>query len=156
MSLRLAPSADNGASGLFGVREIVNRMQLQLQGMDAFNSGNVFRVDLILNGLPSGGTFQAVGGTSLAEICLHSANTTVTGGESIYSFFTNGTATTDQDLSQVRDLGTSILSGGTTLTVPTTPSNLYPDGPDVLTITGTPLGATNSINARISWIESQA
>jgi hypothetical protein len=156
MSLRLAPSADNGASGLFGVREIVNRMQLQLQGMDAFNSGNVYRIDLILNGLPSGGTFQAVGGTSLAEICLHTANTTVTGGESIYSFFTNGTATTDQDLSQVRDLGTSILSGGTTLTVPTTPSNLYPDGPDILTICGTPLGATNSINARISWIESQA
>jgi hypothetical protein len=156
MSVRLAPSADNGASGLFGVREIVNRMQLQLNSMDAFNSGNVFRIDLVLNGLLSAGTYTAVGGTSLAEICIHAANTTVTGGESIYSFFTNGTATTDQDLSQVRDLGTSILSGGNTFSVSTTPTNVYPDGPDVVTICGTPLGATSAINARISWVESQA
>jgi hypothetical protein len=57
----------------------------------------------------------------------------------------------------VRDVGTSILSGGgTSLTVSTTPANIYPDGPDVLIIAATAFGATNSINSRISWVEAQA
>jgi hypothetical protein len=156
MSLRLAPSVDSGQTGLLGVREIVNRMQLALNAMDAYVSGNTFRVELLLNARVASGTFQPVGGSSLAQIAYHTANVAVTGGESIYSYFTNVGAATTQDLTQVRDIGASILSGVTSLTCPTTPAGIYPDGPDVLIIAATALGGTNSINARISWTEAQS
>jgi hypothetical protein len=156
MSLRLAPSVDSGQTGLLGVREILNRMQLALNSMDAYVSGSTFRVELILNGRPASGTFQPVGGSSLAQIAYHAANVAVVGGESIYSFFTNVGAATTQDLSMVRDIGASILSGGTSLTVPTSPAGVYPDGTDVLIIAATAFGGANSINARISWTEAQA
>ena len=45
----------------------------------------------------------------------------------------------------------------TTLTVGATGSyGFYPDGPDIVTICATPVGATGSINARLSWTEAQA
>ena len=156
MSIRLSPSVDSGQTGLIGVREILNRMQLALNSMDAFVSGSTFRIELILNGRPASGTFQPVGGSSLAQVAYHAANTTISGGESIYSFFTNVGAASTQDLSMVRDIGNSIQGGGTSLTVPTTPAGLYPDGPDVLIIAATAFGATNAINARISWVEAQS
>ena len=156
MSLRIAPSVDSGQTSLLGLREIVNRMQLSLNSMDAYVTGSTYRIELILNGRVASGTFAPVGGSSLAQIAYHTANVAITGGESIYSFFTNVGAASTQDLSIVRDIGTSILSGGTTLTVPTTPANLYPDGPDVLIVAATAFGGTNSINARISWVEAQS
>jgi hypothetical protein len=156
MSLRLAPSIDQGISGLLGVREILNRMQLKLNTMDAYCSGTTFRIELLLNGRPASGTFAPVGGSSLAQITYHAANTTISAGESVYSFFTNVGNATTQDLTIVRDIGTSILSGGTSLNVPTTPNNLYPDGPDVITVCATAFSGTNSIQARLSWTEAQA
>jgi hypothetical protein len=158
ISIRVAPTVDNGVTGLLGVREIINRMQLTLRGMGAYTTGAAFRIELILNGRVSAGTFQNVGGSSLAQVCYHAAGTTVTGGETIFSFFVTAGGTNSQDLSQVRDIGTSILGGGTSLTAPTTSANLYPDGPDIITITAYNITsqATNSINARISWTEAQA
>lgn len=161
ISLRLAPTVDNGLTGLLGVREIINRMQLTFRAMGAYVTGAnmAFRIELILNGRVSAGTFAPVGGSSLAQVAYHTGTTTVTGGETIFSFFvsSNGSVTT-QDLSIVRDLGNSILGGGTTLTSPTTTANVYPDGPDLITICATNVTAvaTNSINARISWTEAQA
>jgi hypothetical protein len=157
MSIRLGPSSDSGTTGLFGVREIVNRMQVLPAQIDAFTTGAAsFRIDLVLNGIPTSGTFAATGGTSLTQFCLHGANTVVFGGETIYSFFTTPNSATSQPLTQIRDIGTSILSGGNTYNVPTNPANLYPDGPDVLVVCATPLNGTNSINARFSWTENQA
>jgi hypothetical protein len=50
-------------------------------------------------------------------------------------------------------MGTSILSGGTAL--PTT--GIYPDGPDVITITAQNIGSsTANIFGRASWTEAQA
>lgn len=257
MSLRLAPAVDNGLIGLLGVREILNRMQLTMRGVDVVTTGSPFKIELILNGRNTGGQFQSVGGSSLSQIAFHvlsfgitsvvtdgSGNLTVTAmpastgvysvgqpvtisgtlsagtingtanystpvtfyvgkvvnsttiqlsttlanalaatpvvvattagtattggvftvntsttyaGESIYAFFASSGGVTSQDLNQVRDLGTSILSGGTTLGVPQTAANLYPDGPDVVTVVATNIGtATNTIAARISWTEAQA
>jgi len=157
MSIRLAPSSDNGITGTLGVREIVTRMQVFPNQLDAFTSGNTsFRIDLVLNGIPASGTFVPVGGSSLTQLSLHSANTTIFGGETVFSFFTTPNGATSQSLTAVRDVGTSILSGGTTNNVPTNPTNLYPDGPDIFTVCATPLNGTNSINARFSWIENQA
>lgn len=160
ISLRIAPSVDNGLTGLLGAREIINRMQLTLRQLDTLvtTTTNVasYRIELILNGRLSGGTFVPAGGSSLAQLCLHTAGQTVTGGETIFSFFTQN-GVTQQDLSLVRDLGNSILGGGTSLSAPTTPANLYPDGPDVITLRATNVGTVNgSINARISWTEAQA
>lgn len=160
LSLRLAPSVDSGITGLLGARDLINRMQLTMRQMDIVATGAsaIFRVELILNGRVSAGTFSAAGGSSLAQVAIHSAGTTVTGGESIFSFFILTPAVTQQDLSLVRDLGNSILGGGNSLNVPTTTSNLYPDGPDVLTVKVTNVSsvATNSILARLSWTEAQA
>ena len=156
MSIRLAPSVDNGLSGLLGAREIINRMQLTMRGLDAYTTGNAYRIELVLNGRPASGTFASVGGSSLAQVSYHASNTTISGGESIYGFFTNAVGATSTDLNLVRDIGNSILGGGTSLSVPTTPANLYPDGPDVITVCATALGPTNSINGRISWTEAQA
>ena len=157
LSLRLAPASDNGITGLIGVREIITRMQVKPVQLGAFTTGNTsFRIDLVLNGIPSGGTFVPVGGSSLTQLSLHSANTTIFGGETIYSFFTSPNSASTQLLPEIREMGTSILGGGTSFNVPTTPTNLYPDGPDVLTVCATPLNGTNSINARFSWTEDQS
>jgi hypothetical protein len=161
ISMRIAPTVDSGLTGLLGAREVINRMQLTMRAMGAFVTGATmaFRIELILNGRVSAGTFTPVGGSSLAQVAYHTAGTTITGGENIFSFFvSSGGSVTSQDLSSVRDLGNSILGGGNTLNCPTNASNLYPDGPDIVTICATNVTAvtTNSINARISWTEAQA
>jgi hypothetical protein len=158
LSLRIAPSVDNGNPGLLGVREIINRMQLTLRQMDVYTSGTAFRVEIFLNGRLSGGTFIPVGGSSLAQVAYHTAGQTLSGGESIFGFFTSNSGALAQDLSQVRDIGNSILGGGNTNTVPSTNLNMYPDGPDIITVccTNITATATNSINSRLSWTEAQA
>jgi hypothetical protein len=110
-----------------------------------------------LNGRPSGGTFIAAGGSSLAQIALHIAGQTYAGGESIAAAYTNTNGQTTLDLTQVRDLGNAILGGGTSNLVPTTTENLYPDGPDILTVVATNIGGgAATIQARLTWTEAQA
>ena len=157
ISLRLAPTVDAGLTGALGSREVINRMQLTLRSMGAFSTGSFFRIELILNGLVSAGTYTAAGGSSLAQVVLHASGTTITGGESVYSFFTDLNNATSQDLTLVRDLAKSILGGGTSNTAPTTTNNLYPDGPDTITLVATAVSnSTNVINARLNWTEAQA
>lgn len=160
LSIRLGPSVDSGLIGSIGARDLINRMQLTLRQMDIVATGSaaIFRVELILNGKVSAGIFSPAGGSSLAQICLHSAGTTVTGGESIFSFFVYTPNVYQQDLSLVRDLGNSILGGGITTNVPTGTADLYPDGPDVVTVkvTNVSTQAINTIQARLSWTEAQA
>jgi len=165
LSIRLAPAVDSGITGVLGDRDLINRMQLTLRQMDVVTTGTaaIFRVELILNGRIGGsgaGAFASAGGSSLAQIATHSTAgaTTVTGGESIFSFFAYTPGVVQQELNLVRDLGNSVLGGGTTTTVPTSSINLYPDGPDVVTVKVTNVSAvtTNSISARLSWTEAQA
>jgi len=165
LSIRIAPSVDSGITGLLGARDLINRMQLTLRQMDVVATGSaaIFRVELILNGRLGGtgaGAFAAAGGSSLAQVATHSTSgaTTINGGESILSFFVYTPSVVQQDLILVRDLGNSILGGGTSTTVPTSTTNLFPDGPDVVTIKVTNVSAvtTNTIAARISWTEAQA
>ena len=157
VSLRVAPSVDNGIVGLLGSREVINRMQLIMRQMDVYTT-QPYRIDLILNGAVSGGSFVNVGGSSLSQYALHAASTTIAGGENIFSFFTNASGVTQQELNLVRDLGTNIIGGGTSLTCPTGANQKFPDGPDIVTICATVISSSgsNSINARISWTEAQA
>ena len=160
ISIRVAPSVDSGLTGIVGQREILNTMQLKLQQAGVYSTGtNVsFLITLRLNGNLSGGTFAAAGGSSLSQIAYHTAGQTITGGETIFGFFTTTPGVSSFDLTTVRDLGNSILGGGTSYTVPSGAQNKYPDGPDIVTMCAqnvTPV-TVNSVNARISWTEAQA
>jgi hypothetical protein len=161
-SIRIAPSVDNGIIAPFGGREIVNRMQLILRSLDvsARATGN-FLVRAVLNGTPAAGIQQwtdAIGGvgaqsnSSLAQIADFSArDIPIFGGEVVAGYYVAGTGTLD--LSLVRELGNSILGGGSAKIN----EQIYPDGPDVLTIIVTNVGAASAqILGRISWTEAQA
>jgi len=160
LSLRLAPSVDSGVVGLLGQREVINTMQLTLRQMDVFTNGN-FLVRLVLNGIVDpGDTWQTAGAPSLSQVCYHPTGRSVRGGDLIYAFFVNngGSGTvysaTQQDLNLVRDLGNSINGGGTTNSAG---SQVFPDGPDVVTIVVTSLNAAaQQIFSRLSWTEAQA
>ena len=173
LSIRLAPSVDSGLTGPLGSRDVINRMQLTMAQTDIAaiaGAGNtIFRIELVLNGRlvnPGAPTWQNVGGSSLSQIMFHPTGgtlSTISGGETIYSFFITvpnaQTGYLTQDLSRVRDLGTSILGGGTITSGSTTASNIYPDGPDILTVVATLVAgptAGNAINSRIAWTEAQA
>jgi len=174
LSVRIGPSVDNSLiSSVLGSRELTNRVQLQMQVMDAViaasgnTTGNVL-VKAVLNGVPyliSGGTLpawtNAVGGaavpnSSLSQIVDYSSvanGVTISGGETINGFFAGGVGN-PTDLSKTRDLGNSIL-GGAGNGFPN--SGIYPDGPDTLTLVATNVGnASASILGRITWVEPQA
>jgi hypothetical protein len=160
LSIRIAPAVSNGITGsTVGSREIVNRMQMVMRQMDIFSNGQ-FLITLVLNGTVSSATpnWASVGGSSLAQQITHSAGTTISGGETIFGFFINsagGTnySTTQQDLILVRDLGTSIIGGGSAAAN----VGIFPDGPDIITVMAQNIGSTASnIFARLSWTEAQA
>jgi hypothetical protein len=165
-SIRVAPSVDNGVSAVFGARELINRMQLTLRALDVAAipaSGNAnLLVEAYLNGTPTGTSINwtnAVGNvanrtnSSLAQIADYVSNTIgISGGEVTAGFFV-GSGANSIDLSQVRDLGNSILGGGGT----TSNTQIYPDGPDTLTIVVTNLASQScTVFGRLSWTEAQA
>ena len=176
ISIRIAPSADNGIGRNYGIRELINTMQLQLQSLGILAQGtfliqglyNVAKFPTGVN-IPNDWELKRVPGGSLAQVIYHdgtgdAGNTvtnpvsTISGGDQAFAFYTDssgGTGTytaTTFDLSKVRDLGTSILSGNGNSTAPG-----FPNGPDILTIVATNLGLTSGdISARLSWTEAQA
>jgi len=165
VSLRLGPSVDNSRSSSLGVREIINRMQINL---DSFGILTTHDVDLQvrLNAYPYYSTWENATSPSLSQVILHEKGDTVTGGTTIYNVRIQGGSlsgsgataarqanATSLDLSQLSTLGNSILGG----------DGVYPDGPDILTIgfnlldnayikSFTPM----SITGRLTWKESQA
>ena len=167
-AIRIAPSVDNNTIGLLGARAIVNRMQLQLDSLGLYTTGTGYLINLVLNGVTGGTAFtggfvapvQQAGGitSSLAQVALNtSLGTTMSGGESVFASYTNTSGASTLDLSGVRDLGNSILGGGTTNTIPASQAGFYPDGPDILYVVAVPLTNTSStILARLGWKEAQA
>jgi hypothetical protein len=164
-SIRLAPSVDNGISANFGQREIINRMQLLLDSVGVLTStqNSSLVVTAIINGVPSSATpwTNAVKGSSvvtnsslaqIADYAGNSNNTIILGGEQTGGFYVQGTSSID--LSNIRELGNSVLGGGGS----TAETNIYPDGPDVFSIVVTNLNATESVDVygRLGWFEAQA
>lgn len=162
-SIRVAPSVDNGLIGAFGARELINRMQLTLDslGITIRGNNNNLLVTAVLNGTPSSSTgwtnavanASGVANSSLAQIASYAGgSTTVSGGEVIAGFFVN--STDRLDLSQLRDLGNSILGGGGV----NSNSQIYPDGPDTLTFVVRNLSGSGNVEVlgRLSWKEAQA
>lgn len=175
LSIRVAPSADNGIGRNYGIRETLNTMQLQLSSLGILAQG-AFLIQGIYNpaSFPNGVNFPAdwetvrIPGGSLAQVIYHDntgvpgstvtdPQTTILGGDQAFAFYTDGTgglnySSTTFDLKEVRDLGTSILSGDGNNQAPG-----FPNGPDILTIVATNLGLTSQdISARLSWTEAQA
>jgi hypothetical protein len=161
ISIRLSPSVDTGAPGFLGEREIVNRMQLILSGVNILSTHAV-KVRLVLNGQLSSNAWERVTPPSLSQLILHENTDTINGGASVFNFDAQGgTGTaartpvlTTEDLGDIATLGNSILGG----------DNVFPDGPDVLTLVATlsedPSNVTGAnpfiVSGRISWSESQA
>lgn len=182
LSIRVAPSVDNGISGVLGLKEIINRMQLTLRSIGVTSNGAFF-VRIILNPrfITNAPTFTNVGGSSLSQVVYHPNGTQITGGETVFAFYTdqgggglNYTVTT-AELDKVRDLGNSVLGGGlsNTLTLNSNAS-IYPDGPDILTVTcsnvlqpitvspttttsGSPIAVINDVTGfELGWIVSSS
>jgi hypothetical protein len=163
-SIRVAPSADNGIPAFFGQRDLINRMQLKLNALDVStrSSSSNYLVRAFLNTTPSASATWntptegavGIGNSSLSQIAVYpsASNVTVSGGEVTGGFLSQGT--TSVDLTKLRDLGNSILGGGST----TSNTQFYPDGPDTLTVVVTNLGSTGNIDilGRLSWTEAQA
>ena len=165
MAIRVAPSVDNGTVGTLGLKEIINRLQLQLRELAVYTT-NPYLVQFILNGIVTGSNFSAFAsptqnGTNTSSIVQVATNTntgtTITGGESVAAFYTNGGAQTVLDLTSLASFGNCILGGGLSNTVPTSQAGTYPDGPDILYVSVSAFTATSSnIQARLTWQESQA
>jgi len=120
-------------------------------------------------GIPDDWTRDQVGSGSLAQIIyfdnsgpgaggVQLASGLITGGDSVASFYSeNGGGASNYnvsnyDLTKIRDLGNSILSGNGNVSSPS-----FPNGPDILVLTATNIGtAASNISARISWTEAQA
>ena len=161
ISIRLAPSVDTSAPGFLGEREIINRMQLILNQVSVLST-HACTVRLVLNGQLSSNAWQRVTNPSLSQLIIHENADTITGGLSVYNFeASGGTGTTartpeltTENLGDIATLGNSILGG----------DNVFPDGPDVLTVVvvlnedPSTVSAANPFTAsgRISWSESQA
>ena len=173
LSLRLAPSVDNGVPGALGSREIINRMQLALKTLDVVCTHEV-TIQLVLNPTLDNFTFVNAPTPSLSQVVYHNITDTVTGGLPIFAFKTqngqtivNSTSTKRQaqiseiDLAAIGELGNSILGG----------DGVFPDGPDVITIVARFAGdaeevsdggdadtgaAPFELSTRLSWAESQA
>ena len=162
ISIRLAPSVDNGLIGSVGERDIINRMQLKMRELGISCSHNSI-ITVVLNGNLSNRTYQNVGTPSLSQYVAHASGDTIDGGIIIYKFRASG-GTVDSNgkflqessnfsLEGLSDLGNSILGG----------DNVFPNGPDIMTICSTVVdssevtsSAAYSVSSRISWSESQA
>ena len=157
LSIRIAPSVEASIARNFGIRNVINRMQLLLNSLGIYSQG-AFLISVRLNATstsftPANWQAQAVGSGSLSQVIYHNPGDIIVGGDVIFALYasaaggTNFTVTA-ADLSRVKDLGHSIIGGDGT----------YPDGPDVITITAQNLSAATSgvLFARLSWEEAQA
>jgi hypothetical protein len=168
----LVSGTNIGASGTNTVNYTAgDRVYLTTANSGTVNTTVTFTPRVAYTGLPNDWTKDLISGGSLAQV-LYFDNTgpgagdvpasgvpsgLSSGGDSVISVFTeNGSASsynvTAVDLRAIRELGNSILGGNGN---PLTPS--FPNGPDILVITATNIGAVASnISARISWTEAQA
>jgi hypothetical protein len=117
---------------------------------------------LKLNGALNNFNWRRVTNPSLSQLIYHDTTDTITGGTVVYTFRAQGGTGTSArtpvstafTLDEIATLGNSILGG----------NNIYPDGPDVLTVVvkliedPSTVNAANpfSVSSRISWSESQA
>jgi hypothetical protein len=145
-----------------------NRITLSVPNTGTVSGTITFTPRVGYTGIPNDWTRDLVGSGSLAQVIyfdnsgpgaggVQASSGLITGGDSVASFYTeNGGGTnynvSNYDLTKIRDLGNSILSGNGNVSTPG-----FPNGPDILVLTATNIGpAAANISARISWTEAQA
>lgn len=157
ISIRLAPSVDSSITGALGEREIINRMQLSLSSLGILTTHDT-ELTLKLNAQLNTDAYQNVQEPSLCQLVKHAPDDIISGGSGILSLRAAGagngqTQATNFDLTDISDLGNSILGGDGT----------FPNGPDILTIIANVVDSSDvsinnpySVSARVTWKESQA
>ena len=169
VSIRLAPSVDNGNVGNLGFRDIINRMQLTLKSAGVLTTHDC-EVKLILNGQLTNEEFERVTSPSLSQIYKHKIGERVSEGITVFSFRAQGGSTlipsttsgqigrrglssAEVSLEELVLLGNSIIGGDGT----------FPDGPDILTLVVKAIdpstisgGSPMIVTGRITWTEAQA
>jgi hypothetical protein len=167
LNLRLAPTVDSGIQGAYGVRDLTNHMQLWPMALDVVAS-DACEIQIVLNGTLTSTTpvWTSVGGASLAQ--YDDASTLTTGGEVVFRGIIAAPATRQNtvnysgvtttaglnysvvqyDLKNIKELNNSMFGG----------FNTYPDGPDTLSVTVTPLNNNVRVYARavLRWSENQS
>ena len=143
--ITLSQALTTGASGSYTFTPAVGYTGIPNDwARDIVGSGSLAQVLYFDNSGPGAGAVQAPTGL-------------VTGGDSVFSFYTENGSTTSYnssnfDLRAIRDLGNSIQSGNGNVSTPG-----FPNAPDLLVIVATNIGtASSNISARISWTEAQA
>ena len=162
VSVRLCPSVDSSISSLLGVRELINRMQLRLRSVDILTTNDT-ECRIYLNSTIDNPAWVAATTPSLTQLIKHNKNDVISAGVLIYSFRVSGGATDNtgkrsttvstQDLQLLGSVQNSIIGG----------NNVYPDGPDIITIAavcldsaGVSSTAPYIVSSRLSWTEAQA
>jgi hypothetical protein len=143
-------------------------MQLTLKAVGVLCTHDSI-VQLRLNGQLSNDTFATVGAPALSQLYRHAIGDTIQGGTTIFSFraagggnISGGTTSapvrralnnTEQDLGNLALIGNAILGG----------NNVYPNGPDILTVVITPVDTSQitanspfQVSSRLTWTEAQA
>jgi len=162
VSIRLSPSVDTSITGSLGNREIINRMMLNIKTIDIITTNDI-ECRIYLNPILSNNYWTAANSPSLAQLIKHNKNDTIANGIQVFNFRVSG-GTTDtlgkrsanvstQDISRLSSIQNSILGG----------NNIYPDGPDILTVCAICLDASGvsaitpfTVSSRITWTEAQA
>ena len=162
VSIRLAPSVDSSVTGQLGVREIMNKMQLKLRSIDILTTNDT-ECRVYLNATIDNPNWQNATTPSLAQLIKHNKNDSIQGGVLIFSYRVAGgttdatgkrsTTVTSQDLQLLGSIQNSIIGG----------NNVYPDGPDIITVAAVALDAAGVsattpyiVSSRITWTEAQA
>jgi hypothetical protein len=169
ISVRLSPSVDFGIPAAFGVRNLINRSALRLRTIGVVTTQPIqiyARVNCESTVFKRTSGWKPAGNGSISQYFDHTTTGTFSadgaGGDLVGSFYVvpnapvtanynNPTWFTDRlELDVVRDLGNGVLGG----------NNVYPDGPDVITIFAKTLDNAGSnyqaiTRCRVSWTEDQ-
>ena len=162
VSIRLSPSVDSSVTGLLGARELINRMQLKLRSIDILTTNDT-ECRVYLNSTIDNPNWVPSTVPSLAQLIKHNKGDILQGGIQIFSYRVAGgstdatgkrsTSVTSQDLQLLGSIQNSIIGG----------NNIYPDGPDIITVAAVCLDSAGVsattpyiVSSRITWTEAQA
>jgi hypothetical protein len=161
--IRLAPSVSNAVVGDLGVRDLLNRSQLLLTGIEVTGGSlNALIVEAVLNpqNYPVNTasvtwfplTPSAAGGLpSLCQITTTTPTWNSTPqyalpGETVFSFIADGQGTKTLDLNALKELTASPLGG----------TGSFPNGSDILCINVRTITGTSTVHVLLRWSEAQA
>jgi len=161
--IRLAPSVSNATVGDLGSRDLLNRSQLLLTGIEVTGGSlNPLIIEAVLNpyNYPTNTasvtwfplTPSAAGGLpSLCQITTTNPTWNSTPqyalpGETVFSFIADGAGTKTLDLTPLKELTASPLGG----------TGAFPNGSDILCVNVRTITGSSTVHVLLRWSEAQA